>query len=137
MQRTTLLPENWWDLRAEAVAGEAAAQDVVVLHAENDQLRRALAGRMVIDQACGMVMVLAPCRRGPARHLLVDISRQCHTQLPDVAAAVVAAWEGEPLSRLMQRALRRALRQLYAEDRECDSSPADEPSRPLEAARTG
>ncbi|MDQ1028047.1 hypothetical protein QF035_005629 [Streptomyces umbrinus] len=128
MQRTTLLPENWWDLRAEAVAGEAAAQDVVALRAENDQLRRALAGRMVIDQACGMVMVLAPCRRGPARNLLMDISRQCHTRLPEVSAAVVAAWEGEPLSRLMQRALRDALRRLYAEDRGCDSSLADEPS---------
>ncbi|WP_307679781.1 ANTAR domain-containing protein [Streptomyces sp. V4I2] len=110
------------------MAGNAAGQDVVALRAEIDQLRRALAGRMVIDQACGMVMVLAPCRRGPARNLLVDISRQCNTKLPEVAAAVVAAWEGEPLSRLMQRALRHALRRLYAEDRGCDSSPADEPS---------
>ncbi|MDQ1051613.1 hypothetical protein QFZ76_009849 [Streptomyces sp. V4I2] len=128
MHRATMLPENWWDLRTEAVAGNAAGQDVVALRAEIDQLRRALAGRMVIDQACGMVMVLAPCRRGPARNLLVDISRQCNTKLPEVAAAVVAAWEGEPLSRLMQRALRHALRRLYAEDRGCDSSPADEPS---------
>ncbi|MFC8194119.1 ANTAR domain-containing protein [Streptomyces sp. NPDC057298] len=128
MQRTTLLPDNWWDLRAEAVAGEAAAQDVKTLRAENDQLRRALAGRMVIDQACGMVMVLAPCRRGPARNLLVDISRQCHTQLPEVSAAVVAAWEGEPLPRLMHRALGRALRRHYAEDQGCGAPLADEPS---------
>jgi hypothetical protein len=121
MQRTTMLPENWWDLRAETVAGKAAAQDVVALHAEIDQLRRALAGRAVIDQARGMVMVLAPCHRGPARNLLVDMARQCNTKLPDVAAAMVAAWEGEPLSRLMHRALRDALRRLYAEDRGCDS----------------
>ncbi|MDO0934395.1 ANTAR domain-containing protein [Streptomyces sp. DG2A-72] len=128
MQRTTMLPENWWDLRAEAVAGNAAGQDVVALRAENDQLRRALAGRMVIDQACGMVMVLALCRRGPAGKLLVDMARQCNTKLPDVAVAVVAAWEGEPLSRLMQRALRDALRRLYAEDRGCDSRLTDETS---------
>jgi hypothetical protein len=128
MHRTTLLPENWWDLAAEASAENATGQDVVALRAENDQLRRALAGRMVIDQACGMVMILAPCRRGPARNLLVDISRQCNSKLPEVAAAVVAAWEGEPLSPLMRRALRRALRRLYAEDRGCDSPPADEPS---------
>ncbi|MER5214264.1 ANTAR domain-containing protein [Streptomyces sp. NPDC002838] len=128
MYRTTLLSENWWDVGADASAENAAGQDVVALRAENDQLRRALAGRMVIDQACGMVMVLVPCRRGPARNLLVDISRQCDTRLPEVAAAVVAAWEGEPLSRLMRRALRRALRQLYAEDLGCDSPPADEPS---------
>ncbi|WP_369273531.1 ANTAR domain-containing protein [Streptomyces sp. R11] len=128
MHRTTLLPENWWDVAAEAWAENAAGHGVVALRAENDQLRRALAGRMVIDQACGMVMILAPCRRGPARNLLVDISRQCNSSLPDVAAAVVAAWEGDPLSPLMRRALRRALRRLHAEDRGCDSPPADEPS---------
>ncbi|MFD4561230.1 ANTAR domain-containing protein [Streptomyces sp. NPDC058469] len=127
MHRTTMLPGDWWDLTAENSVEDPAGQDVVTLRAEIDQLRRALAGRAVIDQACGMVMVLAPCRRGPARNLLVDISRQCNTKLPEVAAAVVAAWEGEPLSRLMQRALRHALRRLYAEDRGCDSPPADEP----------
>ncbi|MFF4731820.1 ANTAR domain-containing protein [Streptomyces mirabilis] len=128
MHRTAMLPEDWWDLRAEALVEDPAGQDVVALRAEIDQLRRALAGRAVIDQACGMVMVLAPCRRGAARNLLVDISRQCNARLPDVAAALVAAWEGEPLSRLMQRALRRALRRLYAEDRGCGSPPPGEPS---------
>ncbi|WP_405848620.1 ANTAR domain-containing protein [Streptomyces sp. NBC_01518] len=104
-----------------SVEHDPAGQDVVALRAENDQLRRVLAGRTVVDQACGMVMVLAPCRRGPARSLLVDVAWQCNAQLPDVAAAVVAAWEGEPLSRLMRRALRHALRRLYAEDRGCDA----------------
>ncbi|MFD3836396.1 ANTAR domain-containing protein [Streptomyces sp. NPDC058642] len=124
MHRTTLLPENWWDEAAEAWADNATGQDAAALRAEIDQLRRALAGRMVIDQACGMVMILAPCRRGPARNLLVDISRQCNASLPEVSAAVVAAWEGEPLSRLMQRALRHGLRRLYAEDPVCDSASA-------------
>ncbi|WP_369243671.1 ANTAR domain-containing protein [Streptomyces sp. R41] len=128
MHRTTMLPEDWWDLRAEASVENSAGQDVVALRAEIDQLRRSLAARAVVDQACGMVMILAPCRRGPARNLLMDISRQCNTKLPEVAAALVAAWEGEPLSWRMQRALRRALRRLYAEDRGCDSPPADEPS---------
>lgn len=122
MHRTAFLPKDWWNPRAEAAAErDPAGQDVVALRAENDQLRRVLAGRTVVDQACGMVMVLAPCRRGPARSLLVDVARQCNVQLPDVAAAVVAAWEGEPLSRLMRRALRHALRRLYAEDRGCDA----------------
>ncbi|MGW0633471.1 ANTAR domain-containing protein [Streptomyces sp. NPDC002758] len=115
MHRTTMLPGDWWDLTAETSVEDPAGEDVVALRAEIDQLRRALASRAVIDQACGMVMVLAPCRRGPARNLLVDMSRQCNTKLPEVAAAVVAAWEGEPLSQLMQRALRHALRRLYAE----------------------
>ncbi|MFF4257016.1 ANTAR domain-containing protein [Streptomyces sp. NPDC001663] len=130
MQRTTLLQEDWWKLRAEATCGDASAgEDVVALRAENDQLRRALAGRAVVDEARGMMMVLTPCSRGTARDLLVDISRQCNTKLPEAAAAMVAAWEGKPLPRPMQRALRRALRRLYAEDRGCDSPPADEPSR--------
>ncbi|MGW3030285.1 ANTAR domain-containing protein [Streptomyces sp. NPDC001178] len=126
MQRTTLLQEDWWKLRAEATWGNASeGEDLVALRAENDQLRRALAGRAVIDQARGMMMVLTPCSRGTARDLLVDISRQCHTTLREVAAAMVAGWEGKPLPRPMQHALRR----LYAEDRGCDSPPSDEPSR--------
>jgi len=130
MQRTTVLQEDWWKLRAEATWGNASAgQALVALRAENDQLRRALAGRAVIDQARGMVMVLTPCSRGAARNLLVDVSRQCDTKLPEVAAAVVAAWEGKPLPERLQRALRRALRRFHAEDRGCDSSPADESSR--------
>jgi hypothetical protein len=130
MQRTTVLQEDWWKLRAEATWGNASAgQDVVALRAENDQLRRALAGRAVIDQARGMMMVLTPCSRATARNLLVDISRQCNTKLPEVAAAVVAAWEGKPLPERMQQALRRALRRFHAEGRGHDSSSADEPAR--------
>lgn len=117
MHRTAMLPEDWWDLTAEALTEDPAGQDVVALRARIDRLRRALAGRAVVDQACGMVMVLAPCRRGPPGGLLMDISRQCDTGLPEVAAALVAAWEGEPLPLRMRRALRRALRRLYAEDR--------------------
>jgi hypothetical protein len=130
MQRTTVIQEDWWKLRAEAAWGNAAAgEDLVALRAENDQLRRALAGRPVIDQARGMVMVLTPCSRGAARNLLVGISRQCNTKLPEVAAAVVAAWQGKPLPERMQRALRRTLQQLHAEDRGCASPTVNKRSR--------
>lgn len=64
MHRTTTLPRDWWDLTAETSVGNPAEQDVAALRAEIDQLRRALAGRAVIDQACGMVMVLAPAAVG-------------------------------------------------------------------------
>ncbi|MER5448701.1 ANTAR domain-containing protein [Streptomyces sp. NPDC002766] len=129
MHRTTVLQEDWWKLRAEATWGNAAeGEDLVALRAENDKLRRALAGRAIVDQARGMVMVLTPCSRGTARSLLVDISRQCDMKLPRVAEAVVAAWEGKPLPARMLQALRRALQRLHTEDREC-SSLADEPIR--------
>ncbi|MEV7890433.1 ANTAR domain-containing protein [Streptomyces sp. NPDC002817] len=130
MHRTTLLREDHWKLRAEATWGNAATgKDLVALRAESDQLRRALAGCAVIDQARGMMMILTPCRHGTAGDLLVDISRQCHTKLPEVAAAIVAAWEGKPLPRPMHRAQRHALRRLHADDQGHGSSPADEPSR--------
>jgi hypothetical protein len=78
VHRTAMLAKDWWGLRAEAsVEEDPAGQDAVALRVEIDQLRRASAARAVVDQACGMVMVLAPCRRGPARSLLLDISRQC------------------------------------------------------------
>ncbi|MGW3291292.1 ANTAR domain-containing protein [Streptomyces sp. NPDC001002] len=108
MQRTAMLPKSWWGSRTEPPADDdRAGQDV--------------------DMACGMVMALAPCGRVPARNLLVDVARQCNTDLQDVAAALVAAWEGEPLPRLMRRGLRRALRRLYAEDRGCGRVPGQEP----------
>lgn len=98
------------------------------LHAEVDQPGLAPAAGAVVDQACGMVMVLVPCRREPARNLLVDVSRQCNTGLPEVASALVATWEGEPLPGRVRHALRHALRRLHAEDRGCDSRPTDETS---------
>jgi hypothetical protein len=130
MQRTNVLPEDWWKLRAEATWGNASAgQDLVALRAENDQLRRALAGRAVIDQARGMVMVLTPCSRGAARNLLVDISRQCDTRLQEVAAVLVAAWEGKPLPERIQRALRRTLRRFHVEDQKHDARQPGKSSR--------
>jgi hypothetical protein len=129
VQRTAMLPKGWWGSRNEpSTEDDPAGQDVEALRAENRRLRRALAGRTDVDRACGMVMVLAPCPPAPARNLLMDVSRQCNTDLRDVAAAMIAAWEGEPLPRLMRRGLRRALRRLYAEDRGCERVPAQEPS---------
>ncbi|MCZ4509078.1 ANTAR domain-containing protein [Streptomyces sp. ActVer] len=117
MPRTSVIQEEWWDLKAEVSWGNApVGQDVVALLAENDQLRRALSGRVVVDQACGMVMALTPCRRGAARNLLVDVSRQCDLKLREVAAALVATSEGKPLPEQIQRALRRALRRLHTAD---------------------
>lgn len=130
MQRTSVIQEEWWDLRAEATRGNApAGQDVVALRAENDQLRWALAGHAVIEQARGMMMVLTPCRRGAARDLLVEVSRQCDARLPVVAAALVATWEGKPLPGRIQRALRRTLRRFHAESQGCDSGQPGGSSR--------
>ncbi|MGP4013910.1 ANTAR domain-containing protein [Streptomyces sp. 4N124] len=113
MHRTTMLPGDWWDLTAETSVEDPAGQDVVALRAENDQLRRALAGRAVIDQACGMVMVLAPCSSDRAWDLLVDVSQHCNIKLREVAAALVATTKDQTLPQPIQRELRRALRRLH------------------------
>ena len=117
---------NLWGPRTET--SEETGPDAVAPHAETDRSRQARATHAVVDEACAIVMVLAPCPRGPARNLLVDMARECDSEVPDVAAALVGTWEGEPLSRPMQRGLRHALRRLYAEDRGDGSPPVDEPS---------
>ena len=116
---------NLWGPKAAEASG---ATEPTGLDAESERSRRVRASRAVVDEACAIVMVLAPCPHGPARNLLVDIARQCDSRVPDVAAALVATWEGEPLPRRIQRGLRHALRRLYAEDRGDGSPPVDEPS---------
>ncbi|NEC91195.1 ANTAR domain-containing protein [Streptomyces sp. SID12501] len=117
MHRTAMLPEDWWDLTAEALTEDPAGQDVVALRARVDRLRRALAGRAVVDQACGMVMVLAPCSSERAWSLLVDVSQHCNVKLRDVAAALVATTKDQELPEAIQREWRRALRRLHALER--------------------
>ncbi|WP_327357655.1 ANTAR domain-containing protein [Streptomyces sp. NBC_01304] len=95
----------------------ALLTEVVELRAAKDQLSRALASRSVIDQARGMVTVLAPCSTERAWGLLVDVSQHCNVKLRDVAEALVATAEGEPLPEQIRRELRRALRRLHAADR--------------------
>lgn len=98
---------------AAASAGDAAlAAEVLELRTVNDQLIRALSSRAVIDQALGMLMALAPCSSEQAWGLLVDVSQHGNIKLRDVAAALVATAEDEPLPEQLQRELCRALRRL-------------------------
>ncbi|QDQ09425.1 ANTAR domain-containing protein [Streptomyces spectabilis] len=118
MQRTIAIQEERWNLTAQARWGSAPpGPDVAALRTEIDQLRRMMTGRAVVDQACGMVMVLTPCRRAAARGLLVDVARRCDLGLREVAAALVATTEGESLPEQMHRALRHALRRLHTAGR--------------------
>ncbi|MEU4091256.1 ANTAR domain-containing protein [Streptomyces sp. NPDC026673] len=78
------------------------------LRAENDQLRRALGSRAVIDRAVGMVMALTPCPGDVAWAVLVRASQYGNVKLRDVAAALVASAEGGPLPAGVRQALVRA-----------------------------
>ncbi|MBC9714621.1 ANTAR domain-containing protein [Streptomyces sp. TRM66268-LWL] len=116
--RTVEIREDRWALKAEVAWGDRApAQTIGLLRAENETLRRALAGHALIDQARGMVMVLTPCSRGEARSLLVDVARQSGLKLREVAAAFVATSDGTQLPRRLHPALCRALQRLHAAQR--------------------
>jgi hypothetical protein len=77
----------------------------------------ALTSRAVIDQARGMVMALAPCSPARAWDLLVGVSQHCNVKLRNVAAALVATTQDEPLPEQIQRELPGALRRLRATER--------------------
>ncbi|MFJ1606164.1 ANTAR domain-containing protein [Streptomyces sp. NPDC088253] len=111
----TTPPEEQPMVTAVALAGGAASTvEVLELRAENEQLSRALESRAVIDQARGMVMALAPCSSERAWDLLVDVSQHCNVKLRNVAAALVATTQDEPLPEQIQRELPAALRRLHA-----------------------
>ncbi|MEV4448268.1 ANTAR domain-containing protein [Streptomyces mirabilis] len=118
MHQVTTPREEQPMVTAVALAGDAAlAVEVLELRAQNEQLSRALKSRAVIDQARGMVMALAPCSSERAWDLLVDVSQHCNVKLRNVAAALVATTQDEPLPEQIQRELPGALRRLHATDR--------------------
>ncbi|MEV6551770.1 ANTAR domain-containing protein [Streptomyces sp. NPDC051597] len=86
--------------------------EILELRSENAELSRALSSRAVIDQALGMVMALGPCSSARAWGLLVEVSQHCNVKLRDVAAALVATTEDEPLPGQIRRELSRALSRL-------------------------
>ncbi|MFF1319565.1 MULTISPECIES: ANTAR domain-containing protein [unclassified Streptomyces] len=106
-------------LTAVASVGDAALlAEVVELRGKNKQLEQALVSRAVIDQARGMVMVLAPCSSERAWDLLVDVSQHCNIKLRDVAAALVATTKGQEFPEAIRREWARALRRLHALERQ-------------------
>lgn len=110
-------------------SGDAAlVVEVLELRARSERLLRDLHGRAAIDQACGMLTVMAPCSGERAWELLVDVSQHCDVQLRDVAAALVATADNKALPVDMRHALRAALSHLRA------SSGLEEPAAAQGAA---
>ncbi|WP_369174448.1 ANTAR domain-containing protein [Streptomyces sp. R28] len=118
MHQLTTPREGQALLKAVASVRDAALlAEVVELRAKNKQLEQALVSRPVIDQARGMVMVLAPCSSERAWDLLVEVSQHCNVKLRDVAAALVATTKGQELPEAIRREWRRALRRLHTLER--------------------
>lgn len=118
MHHMTTPPEEQPLLSAVTAAGDAALTvEVLELRARNEQLEQALESRAVIDQARGMVMVLAPCSSEQSWGLLVDVSQHCNVKLRDVAAALVATTKGPELPEAIRCEWRGALWRLHALER--------------------
>jgi hypothetical protein len=84
----------------EQLQGEVARLDperapIEALREENDQLREAMAGRGVIEQAKGIVMAEAHCNPDAAFRLLVDRSRDERRKVREIAQDIVAAAVGQ------------------------------------------
>jgi ANTAR domain len=62
---------------------------VAALRAENEQLREALIGRAVIEQAKGILMLRQDCEAEEAFDLLRELSRRERRKVRDLAAEVV------------------------------------------------
>ncbi|WP_369216429.1 ANTAR domain-containing protein [Streptomyces flavofungini] len=79
---------------AAVASAEAAADE---LRRENAQLREALVGRPLVDQARGVLMAVAACGADDALKILVGTSQHANVKLRRVAELVVAsAAEGDP-----------------------------------------
>lgn len=75
---------------ASAVARERAEQ-LHGLRVENEQLRRAIVSRPVIDQARGILMAAHACSAEQAWDILREASQRSNTKLRDVAEALIAS----------------------------------------------
>ncbi|MGW5055724.1 ANTAR domain-containing protein [Streptomyces sp. NPDC004096] len=79
------------------------------LHAENEQLRRALSSRAVIDQAIGALVVLGQLPPEEAWRALRDVSQRTNTKLRVVAEDVLKFAQDGTLPDAELNELRRAL----------------------------
>ncbi|WP_433544375.1 ANTAR domain-containing protein (plasmid) [Streptomyces sp. CA-294286] len=79
------------------------------LREEIEGLRRALETHPVIDTARGILMASAPCSRGQAWHVLVEVSQHTGVALHTVAQRLVDGVQGPAPSRPIRDALDQAL----------------------------
>jgi len=78
----------------------SSASDVLTrLRAENDELRRALDSRPLIEQAKGLLMAERECSADQAFDFLVQMSQEWNVKVRDIAGGLVAAAERRAVDR--------------------------------------
>jgi hypothetical protein len=82
------------------------------LHAEVDQLRRAMKTRPTIDQACGMLMATFGLSPSAAWRVLVMTSQNTNTKLHRLADDLVETVHGDPLPKEVRQQLSAAVARL-------------------------
>ena len=85
-----LLEQDRSEQHSQGSAPTAGAE-LEALREENGQLRDAMAGRGIIEQAKGIVMVESGCGAEDAFRLLVDRSRKERRKVRDIAQEIVSA----------------------------------------------
>ncbi|MFH8590297.1 ANTAR domain-containing protein [Streptomyces rimosus] len=99
------------DGAADTAAPEEPGAAVERLRAENARLRRALAGRPVIEQARGILMATEECTADQAWDILRQTSQHANLKVREVAGEVVADATGTVPPGPVRTHLREAVRQ--------------------------
>ncbi|WP_404189804.1 ANTAR domain-containing protein [Streptomyces tauricus] len=84
------------------------------LLAETEQLKEALERRPVVDMARGVLMAAWSCTAEEGWRILVHVSQHSNTKVHDVAKALVATTQKEPLPAHIEEHLPAALAQWRA-----------------------
>lgn len=79
------------------------------LHAELEQLRRAMQTRPIIDQACGVLIATFGLSPQGAWNALVTTSQNTNTKLHRLAGDLVGTAQGDPLPKAVREQLNAAV----------------------------
>ncbi|MFD0304093.1 ANTAR domain-containing protein [Streptomyces sp. NPDC127119] len=79
------------------------------LLAESEQLKKALERRPIVDMARGVLMAAWSCTAEEGWQILVHVSQHSNTKVHDVAKALIATTQNEPLPAHIEEHLPAAL----------------------------
>ncbi|MFJ1974120.1 ANTAR domain-containing protein [Streptomyces sp. NPDC087903] len=79
------------------------------LRVETEQLKEALERRPVIDIARGVLMAVWSCTLEEAWEILVTVSQNANTKVHDIAEAVIATTQRQPMPEHLQKQLAAAV----------------------------
>ncbi|MFG2637961.1 ANTAR domain-containing protein [Streptomyces sp. NPDC048362] len=85
------------------------AERAELLREETEQLKEALERRPVIDIARGVLMAVWSCTLEEAWEILATVSQNTNTKVHDIAQAVIATTQQQPMPEHLQKPLAAAV----------------------------